>query len=403
MSDLSHAQVVDQLLAPITYETFVGEYWSKAPLYLRRTGNAVQSSLFATSDLDRILVETRPAYPELRIVNAKNGTAWDALSSGWLPGANSGGPEAMSALYDAYADGCSIVLNLEARCKAVDALCRSLQERFGRRCSSELYLTPRAAQTFPPHYDLHDVIIVQLDGSKTWKVYDPVVPNASISHAPDRIGCKVDASSERTFELTAGDLLYVPAGFAHEVLTTKTRSLHITLGLFNIRLHDALSEMVTLLAERHADYRMGVPLPGQDAGDLMSGLANAAHAMNDPALLETALDRIKTRMDGARPQVVVGTFDALDAMASLTPKTPLVRNDHMPCSIEAGMSGAYLSFGGERIEAPIYTLPALDFLSKATEPFSSVDLPGGLDNEARLVLLKRLIKFGLLTPIADAN
>ncbi len=392
--------LAESLLEPLGFEAFARTYWGRQPLHLGRRGNAAQSGLIGTRDLERILVQTRPAYPDLRIINAKTGPAWEALSSGWLPGAAPGGPEAMAALYQAYADGGSVVLNLEGRWGPVDDLCRSLQARFGRRCSAELYLTPRAAQTFPAHYDLHDVLIVQLDGAKTWHVYDPVVANPSLLHAPDRVGCAVDAASLQSFELTAGDLLYVPAGFAHEVVTAEDRSLHITFGLFDIRVHDVLSEIVTQLGEEDAQFRAGLPLPGAGGGDIAAVLAQAARAMQDPEHVAAAIARIQNRAMSSRREVAAGTFDALDAVDRLGPETPLQRRAHPPCSIEATMGGACLSFAGERMEAPVYALPALDFVARTSTPFTANDLPGGLDQDARLVLLRRLIRLRLLEPVA---
>ena len=54
-------------------------------MHLSRRDNPLQTGRLTTRDLDRILVETRPIYPELRIVKVEGGTDWDALSSGWLP------------------------------------------------------------------------------------------------------------------------------------------------------------------------------------------------------------------------------------------------------------------------------------------------------------------------------
>ena len=70
-------------------------------MHLSRRDNPLQTGRLTTRDLDRILVETRPIYPELRIVKVEGGTDWDALSSGWLPNSAPGGREAMDAPYDA--------------------------------------------------------------------------------------------------------------------------------------------------------------------------------------------------------------------------------------------------------------------------------------------------------------
>lgn len=58
----------------------------------------------------------------------------------------------------------------------------------------------------PPHFDTHDVTVFQIFGERIWEVD----------------GKKID--------LRPGDLLRIPMGVSHQVLETKSDSLHITIG-----------------------------------------------------------------------------------------------------------------------------------------------------------------------------
>ena len=36
------------------------------------------------------------------------------------------------------------------------------------------YITPESARGFEPHYDVHDVFVLQVSGEKHWSVHAPV-------------------------------------------------------------------------------------------------------------------------------------------------------------------------------------------------------------------------------------
>lgn len=48
-----------------------------------------------------------------------------------------------------------------------------LQEYFGCFVGANAYLTPPNSQGFAPHYDDIEAFVLQIEGSKNWKVYKP--------------------------------------------------------------------------------------------------------------------------------------------------------------------------------------------------------------------------------------
>lgn len=95
------------------------------------------------------------------------------------------------------------------------------------------YLTPPGTQGFAPHWDEIDAFILQLEGKKHWKVYEPIdddeiLPRESSGGLLYRsrhcrtIGNLTAAEMhgrQIAWEgcVNAGDLLYVPRGFIHQV------------------------------------------------------------------------------------------------------------------------------------------------------------------------------------------
>src|SRR3546814_13229619 len=78
----------------------------------------------------------------------------------------------MVALRNDFAAGFTIILNgLERYVGAVAALARGLAVELNFETQVNAYITPPGSQGFLPHYDDHDVIILQIQGSQRWHIY----------------------------------------------------------------------------------------------------------------------------------------------------------------------------------------------------------------------------------------
>ncbi len=82
------------------------------------------------------------------------------------------------AVAEEYLNGATIILpQLHNSMFNLGEFCRSLEEVFSCHIQTNIYLTPQvnaegtANQGFPPHYDNHDVFVMQISGSKAWRVY----------------------------------------------------------------------------------------------------------------------------------------------------------------------------------------------------------------------------------------
>lgn len=146
---------------------------------------------------------------------------------------------AYPSCHAAYLDGCSIVVNhLDKASLSVHSLCVDLRKDFPHAYAN-MYLTPPDSQAVAPHADDRDVIVVQLAGSKSWKVYPD--PPIAFPYVEEQVGksekypvpqATLDAKPLLDTELNVGDILYMPRGFVHEALTNETGpSLHLTIAL----------------------------------------------------------------------------------------------------------------------------------------------------------------------------
>lgn len=80
---------------------------------------------------------------------------------------------------------------------------------------------------FGAHWDDHDVLVVQVQGTKTWALHRPLLPAPMRGVVADEVG----GAPHRTVDLEPGDLLYVPRGWGHRVTGRSGVSIHYTFPL----------------------------------------------------------------------------------------------------------------------------------------------------------------------------
>eukprot|EP00924_Labyrinthula_sp_SR-Ha-C_P008952 snap_masked-scaffold_2-processed-gene-7.34-mRNA-1 protein AED:1.00 eAED:1.00 QI:0/-1/0/0/-1/1/1/0/491 len=123
-------------------------------------------------------------------------------------------------------------------------LISALESKFKTVGGSNIYLTPKGSQGFAPHYDDVDVFILQIEGKKKWKVYEPTKvahdkfplnPRlSSRDFSPDEVNEAVENGDLKLcFDgiLSPGSFIYFPRGFVHVAEShPETHSLHITIS-----------------------------------------------------------------------------------------------------------------------------------------------------------------------------
>lgn len=142
-----------------------------------------------------------------------------------------------------------------------------LQEYFHCMIGTNVYLTPPNSQGFAPHYDDIEAFVLQLEGSKHWRVYAPRTPQehlprvSSKNFSQDEIGKPI-----LDVKLEPGDMLYFPRGFIHQAETVEGKhSLHITVSMFQKTSYADLLEALVPVALQSAinsdvRFREGLPL-----------------------------------------------------------------------------------------------------------------------------------------------
>jgi hypothetical protein len=293
-----------------------------------------------------------------------------------------------------FEGGATIVLQaLQLQHPPLADFCRELERELRHPAQANAYYTPPSAQGFKVHHDTHDVFCLQVEGEKRWLVYAPVL-ELPLKH--QKYTAELGEPGEPVLDVTlrAGDTLYMPRGWLHQAMTSDAASLHLTVGINVATWRDAVRAALDEAAEDEVAFRRGVDADAVAPDGLFEALA--------ARVTPEAVSRRQRRsfVEGRRP-IRGDAFEQLRALDDLDLDTPVARRETVIADLEVDEGGARLSFEGRTLRLPARVAGELGYLLAAEGSFTAADLPGRLDDGSRLVLVRRLVREGLLRITPD--
>lgn len=247
-------------------DKFAAAYWGQQPLLSRAgelAGRDGFADLLSPDAVDELLSRRGLRTPFLRV--ASQGAV---LPASGFTGSGGAGAEVGDQVIDdkvmrRYAEGATLVL------QGLHRIWPPLIE-FARRLGAELnqplqvnaYLTPAGNRGFATHYDTHDVFVLQVDGTKRWRIHEPVLPDP-LERTPwggrkDEVSATAEGPAALDVVLAPGDALYLPRGWLHSAEAQGERSLHLTIGVRALTRYAIVEELLDLAAQ---DPRLRATLP----------------------------------------------------------------------------------------------------------------------------------------------
>ncbi|KAM8977023.1 ribosomal oxygenase 2 [Pelodytes ibericus] len=287
----SPASLFESLISPIKSDVFFKEFWEKKPLVIKRDDPAISNyyhSLFRMAHLKRVAGSGIHYGKDLNLCKCRNG------KKVLLP--RHGKVSYQQLIKDCHRGKATIQFHQPQRFK--DELWRimeQLESFFGALVGSNVYITPQESQGLPAHYDDVEVFILQLEGEKQWKLYNPTVPLAReyAVETEDKIG-----TPTHDFLLKPGDLLYFPRGVIHQAHTPagSSHSTHVTISTYQNNswadyLQDVLPGILFDSAKDNVELRQGIPRQHLMQIDSSSAVDQLR------TLLTSVVDRLQTKKD----------------------------------------------------------------------------------------------------------
>lgn len=227
-----------------------------------------------------------------------------------------------SSLCSPYLNGCSIVVNHgDLLSPWIAAVCLDLQKSFPHAYAN-CYLTPPHSQAVPPHADDRDVFVIQLVGSKDWKVYATLpVPYPYPQEQVGKQGLAVpkevlDGPVSISTTLRSGDVLYMPRGFVHEARCSNSLSFHVTIALAT---HDwSLAGIMSIATEailtRTVEFRKSI-LPVSSADEMQAlqrQVDSAMQLFQEEITAEKILENLKSRLEMHNQRAYLGRMASIN-------------------------------------------------------------------------------------------
>jgi ribosomal protein L16 Arg81 hydroxylase len=387
-----------QLIQPLTTQEFFSNYWEKKHIVLSRQSPDTYRDLLSLDDIDYALAEMDLRHPNVSLATGEKIPSVGEYTFG-------NGIIDPVAAYKLFSKGTTIVLsNMQLKLPKLAALCRSLTAESSIQFQTNLYLTPPRSQGFKRHYDTHDVFILQVAGSKNWRIFG--TPFQLPPRGRGFTATKLESGElSDEFVLQQGDLLYMPRGLFHEAISDDSTSLHITLGANSLTWADFLFEAVAAACLKDVAFRRTLPLgyanSGFDVSQAKKEFLHLLEALPDNIDFESifkdfANDLIRTQTPGARGQLFnVIEIDRIEAGSIIKKRPDLVFR------LDIAADGVTITHANKEILFPAPTRESLDHIfTHDSVPVSQI--PGPLDGEGKLTLAKRLVLEGLVTAHAPS-
>lgn len=384
----------DKLIFPITSNEFFSDYWEQRPLIVAREERDYYNQILSIKQIESLIYSRRRDATQIKAINKSQ--SYFQHSTSQTTSEHIG----INEIYTAYSQENTITLNqLQYSCEPIAILCRNLEKLFHFQVNASIYLTPKQAQGIVPHYDTHDVFILQIEGSKTWRIYDyfRCLPLAS-----DRQPVPADQLPPRLHEvrLNAGDLIYLPRGYVHEALTSECSSLHLTLGVHPVRISDLITSAINLASKDCVSLRKSLPIGFFNKKEKIEILTHhfkeLLEQISDDIQIEDVIDDIADDFLAKLEPLPDGHFAQIDCLENIDINSILKKRKGTICYIAKQANSVTIYFPGNHVSAPSFIEPALEFIAE-TEEFCINSIPGNMSAESKLVLARRLVKEGLLT------
>lgn len=389
------------LLAPVAEAEFFADYWEQQPLHLARADPGHYRQILTADDLRHVIAFGGLRYPAIQL--ARGGAFvhpevfCDDVRSGDIVFTGIPNPDKLQAEFRA---GATLSLpGFNRAWQPLRQLGAAVEARLGHAVHVNIYITPGNAQGFTPHYDPHEVFILQIAGRKHWTVHAPPMPLPcrTQAFAPAMLADDAVPLLERVLE--PGDLLYLPRGFVHAARALDDTSVHVTLGVTVYTYLDLLSVQLQA-AQEMPGFRQGLPpgflaqphLQRQIAGrfaDLLtefSAAADTGRGLRD--FLQRAQAGYPGRCDAGQP------FELNAAVVGPGTRFRVIGPDRYRLTEQGG--DVLLSFAGRTLAMSSRARPALELMI-ALDSFTAADLPAELAADTRLQLLRHLYQEGFLT------
>jgi ribosomal protein L16 Arg81 hydroxylase len=274
------------ITAPMGPADFLSRCWTREAVLLRNTERDF-GHFCGWNAVNAILNAGDFAFPAIKVSHRDQPVAPELFTT------NVGGRQIVDsrAVVNFFRDGASFgITGADSHWPPLRLLVDCFNDALSESVHTNIYCSPANTQGFQCHYDLHEVFVLQVEGTKHWRVFRP------LTEAPIESWNRQFAEEVLQTEpyldvlLKKGDVLYVPRGHWHYAVAEDSISLHVTVG---VTCRKGLEFLDWLSSELSHDevWRRNAPLLGAASREIHPSIADATSIWADE-LKQSLIQRI---------------------------------------------------------------------------------------------------------------
>jgi hypothetical protein len=216
---------LSDLLAPVSISEFLEVFCARKRFHIAASDPTRAETLFPWRDIDTFLSE-HALDEDVKIM--RDGVRIPRV----LYTSNEDKQLNVRAFHDLLPQGISIVADsIDRSIPQIGQLCAAIERAMGVDVEANAYLSFFKGGAFKPHFDVMDVLVVQVHGNKQWRIWNTELPYPV--ELADRAKVDTNVAPDQEVEMAPGDVLFIPRGEPHSAAVSTKHSVHLTISLIS--------------------------------------------------------------------------------------------------------------------------------------------------------------------------
>ena len=384
---------------------FASDYWGRQPLLSRRSElSGGFHDLFSLAAVDELVAHRALRTPFVRMANEGDLLPPGRYTSPSGFGAEVGDQLDADKVLAEFASGATLVLQgLHRTWEPLREFTRTLIEELGHPAQVNAYVTPASSRGFDPHYDVHDVFVIQIHGEKHWVIHEPVHPDPlrdqPWGERSEEVAARAEGAPAIDATFSPGDVLYLPRGWIHSATALGGTSIHLTIGVAALTRWDIVERVVASLQD---DPRLRASLPVGVTRERPAGLAEiiaeTVAAIEEDLRAESDIPGVGRALRGkleasTRPEPV-SPISTVERISALGADDPVRWRGGLGATLIRTGSQVRIVRRASTVSLPLEAADAVEALFNGLV-HGAGELPG-LDAASSIVVARRLLREGIL-------
>ncbi|GAA3841830.1 hypothetical protein GCM10022403_087450 [Streptomyces coacervatus] len=377
-------------------KVFFAEYFNKKPLLRKAAMPGDVRDILSIRKLDELLHLEVVRPPYIKVNHNGSGVPEKGYTrSVVVQGVNITDTVVPEKIYELFRAGATVTwCSLNQVVPELRDFTRIISDKMAVRTDVVGFMTPTKKRGYLPHHDPVDLFIVQLEGTKRWRLWD--LPD-------ERLGDNASYTDEELGEpsievlLEPGDVLYLPYNTPHAAAAEDQVSLHLSIMMRPRMWKDLLRETFEQVASapEFNEYPHIGALRSSDVESLFRQKITSLAARMDSLDAGNELDRLAD-LGRTMPGSSHGTtFQTIAETDGLTPDV-LLRRTAAPVEFGANEGGrTQMTVNGHKIAVPAPVAERLAGLADG-EPVPAGEVFPGVPAERATKAAQGLTRLGVL-------